>query len=287
MKRHAPLVVRVCVVLGLPLTSLVHCRSAAISSEPSAATAGDSTRHAPEELSLDLGHGVTMQCVRIPAGRFLMGSPDGEKERLKNEGPQHEVTLSDPFFMGIHKVTQGQYAQVMGENPSTWKGDPRLPVEAVSMADAVEFCRRVSRLSGRTARLPTEAEWEYACRAGTTTRFSFGDNAAEFGDYAWYKANSDDGTFPIHPVGMKKPNAWGLFDMYGNLLERCSDFYADAYTTSTNENPRGPDSGSFHVLRGGNYHVPPGRCRSASRLTEGVVKKNHTIGFRVVVERER
>jgi formylglycine-generating enzyme required for sulfatase activity len=237
-----------------------------------------------EELKVDLGNSVTMTLVLIPSGKFRMGSPDGDKGRPKDEYPQHEVTISKPFYMGVYKVTQGQFEQVMGKNPSTWKGDPQLPVEAVSWTDAQEFCKKVSDMSGRKVRLPTEAEWEYACRAGTKTKFCFGDADAQFGDYAWYKDNSSGGAAPIHPVGQKKPNAWGLYDMYGNLLERCSDYYADSYANAQSSDPQGPESGTFRVLRGSNYHGTPGRCSSASRLSEEKVKKNHTIGFRVVVE---
>ena len=273
---------------GLILLSLMmvfHASALELPSQPAERSARHSANPPIRDLALDLGNAITMKCVLIPAGTFQMGSPGGEKERSKNEGPQHAVTISRAFYMGIYKVTQGQYEQVMGHNPSTWKGDPQFPVEAVSWDNALEFCRRVSLQSGKPVRLPTEAEWEYACRAGTKTRFCFGDADTEFGDYAWCKANSAGGAAPIHPVGQKKPNAWGLYDLYGNLLERCSDYYAEAYVGAKDEkDPQGPQAGSFRVLRGGNYHTIPGRCRSASRFSEAIAPKNHTISFRVVVE---
>lgn len=268
----------------LSLTIVFRAFSREPLSPPGQSPVSNSASRATQVLTLDLGNTVTMTCVLVPAGSFRMGSPDDEKERSKNEGPQHDVTLSKPFYMGAYKVTQEQYEQIMGQNPSTWKGDPQFPVEAVSWGNAVEFCKKVSARSGQHVRLPTEAEWEYACRAGTLTRFFFGDADTEFGDYAWYKANSAGGAVPIHPVGGKKPNPWGLYDLYGNLLERCLDYYADAYAGAKEEDPQGPQAGSFHVLRGGNYHTIPGRCRSASRFSEAIAPKCHTISFRVVVD---
>jgi formylglycine-generating enzyme required for sulfatase activity len=160
-----------------------------------------------------------MKFRQIPAGTFTMGDASGDDD----ETP-HEVTLTKPFKMGVHEVTQAQYEQLMGTNPSEFKGAEN-PVERVSWEDAVEFCRRLSELpaekeAGHVYRLPTEAEWEYACRAGTTTNFGFGDDDSEAGYYAWVFGNSDRKT---HPVGNKLPNAWGLYDMHGNVREWCKD----------------------------------------------------------------
>jgi formylglycine-generating enzyme required for sulfatase activity len=155
-------------------------------------------------------------------------------------------------------------------------------VENVSWDDAVEFCRKLSQASGKTVRLPTEAQWEYACRAGSKTRFSYGDDPdySKLGDYAWYTANSESKT---HPVGQKRPNEWGLYDMHGNVWQWCSDWYADSYANANNTDPQGPDSGSVRVLRGGGWGVTPQFCRSASRDWFAPVGRSYG-GFRVSVD---
>jgi len=173
------------------------------------------TAAAPAELTLDLGGGVTMKMVLIRPGKFVMGSPDSEEGHQRNEGPQHEVTISKPFYMGVTEVTQAQYEAVMGTNPSHFRG-PTNPVETVSWIDATEFCRKLFEKTRQAVRLPTEAEWEYACRAGTRTAYSFGDDPVALGEHAWWAGNSDKTT---HSVGQKKPNAWGLYDMHGNVRE--------------------------------------------------------------------
>jgi len=255
----------------------------------------------PKELTLDLGGGVTMKLALIPAGKFMMGSPDSEEGHVDNEGPQHEVTLSKPFYMGVTEVTQAQYEAIMGANPSTFKGETN-PVENVSCKDATEFCKKLSEKTRQAVRLPTEAEWEYACRAGSKTKFCFGDADEALGDYAWYHANSGGTT---HPVGQKKPNAWGLYDMHGNLWEWCSDWYAQNYADAKAVDPQGPASGidasrlsawswfiftmmpktsstSFRVLRDGGWYCGPDGCRSAAR-GGGLFPSGGDYGFRVAV----
>lgn len=181
--------------------------------------------------------------VYIPGGSFMMGSPKGTGE--EEEHPRHRVRL-DGFWMGKYEVTQAQYQAVMGTNPSSFKGGDR-PVESVNWNDAVEFCRRFNGQYGVGARLPTEAEWEYACRAGTRTRFYWGDEVND--DYCWYAGNSNMET---SPVGTKKPNTWGLYDMSGNVLEWCLDWYDENYYKGSPErNPIGPQQGRFRVIRGG------------------------------------
>jgi len=232
-----------------------------------------------QELILDLGGGVTMKLVLIRPGKFMMGSPVTEKDRFDNEGPQHEVSISKPFYMGVTEVTQAQYEAVMGTNPSHFKGATN-PVETVSWNDATKFCKKLSKKTRQAVRLPTEAEWEYACRAGTTTRFSFGDEDGALGDYAWHNDNSGDTT---RPVGQKKPNAWGLFDMFGNMWEWCADWYGD-YPKGAATDPQGPASGAYHVFRGGGVLGSPELyCRSAARLDIAGNLDYAYGGFRVVV----
>lgn len=215
-------------------------------------------------LTLDWGGGVTMELVRIEAGEFLMGSPKSEEGRYEQEGPQHRVKISKPFYIGKYEVTQKQWQAVMNNNPSAHKGDDR-PVEKISWYECEEFCKRLSQKVGQAVRLPTEAEWEYACRAGTTTRFSFGDSDAVLGEYAWFDEKRGGNT---HPVGQKKPNAWGLYDMHGNVWELCQDWHAwDSYENRPNPDtdPTGPGTGIARVHRGGSWLNGPRLCRSAFR----------------------
>ena len=235
-----------------------------------------------KSLALDLGNNVSMKLVLIRPGKFMMGSPESEKEASSDEGPQHEVTISKPFYMGVTEVTQSQYKAVMGKNPSNFNG-PTKPVEMVSWDDAVDFCKKLSDKTGKNFRLPTEAEWEYACRAGTRTRFCFGDNEGELASYAWYFVNSGSKT---HPVGEKSANSWGLYDMHGNVWEWCADWYGgDYYSASPTEDPQGPASGQFRVLRGGSCYYyptsPPVFCRSTCRVCLEPGNRFKDGGFRV------
>ncbi len=215
----------------------------------------------------------------IPAGEFVMGSPSNEANRNSYEGPQRTVKLTKPFYMGVTEVTQAQYQRVMGSNPSNWKGD-NLPVEFVSWNDATEFCRRMSQLTGLTITLPTEAQWEYACRAGTTTPYYFGSNANQLGEYALFGSNS---SITTHPVGTKKSNAFGLYDMHGNVWEWCQDWYQDSYNGLANSDPQGPQSGAVRVLRGGSWFSDALHCRSALRYWSGPGDSFNGYGFRVLV----
>ena len=219
---------------------------------------------------------IVMKLVHIPAGEFMMGSNDGDSD----EKPVHLVRISEGFYMGVTEVTQAQYREVMGINPSCFKGD-NLPVENVNWNDVMEFCKKLSQKEGKDYRLPTEAQWEYACRAGTKTRFGFGDSESSLGDYAWYEGSGGSKT---HSVGVKKPNAWGMYDMHGNVWEWCSDWYSsDYYKTSPSANPIGPASGRLHVLRGGYWGNVPGSCRSAYRNGHKSDYRYCSQGFRVVV----
>ncbi|MCY2926401.1 MAG: formylglycine-generating enzyme family protein [Planctomycetota bacterium] len=234
----------------------------------------------PEELTLVLGKNVTMKLALIPAGKFMMGSPVTEKNREPKEGPQREVTISIPFYMGVYEVTTAQYEALMRKNPSNHHG-AQNPVDTVSWNDAVEFCRTFSAKTDKAVRLPTEAEWEYACRAGTKTRFGYGDNDSDLGEYAWYRANS---AMTTHPVGQKKPNAWGLYDMHGNVWEWCLDWFSDSYANAETRDPQGPASGNLRVLRGGSWVTDARFCRSAVRPMLTPSTRNAVNGFRVVVD---
>jgi len=232
-------------------------------------------KSSPSSLTLDLGNGVTMKLVRIRPGKFVMGSPDSEQGHDPREGPQHEVIITKPFYMGVTEVTQAQYEAVMGTNPSKFKGATN-PVETVSWNDATEFCKKLSEKTRQAARLPTEAEWEYACRAGIKTGFSFGDADDGLGDYAWYNANSGGTT---HPVAKKKPNAWGLYDMHGNVWEWCADWCGD-YPKGAVTDPQGPAAGTSRVLRGGGWGYVPTYCRAAYRDFSIPDFRSDVYGFR-------
>jgi formylglycine-generating enzyme required for sulfatase activity len=188
-------------------------------------------------LTLDLGGVAGMDFVVIQPGTFAMGSPDNERGRSQDEGPQHQVTISKPFYMGRYQVTQSQWQEVMSTDPSVFKGCSN-PVENISWHDCQEFFRRLSAQVRKIVRLPTEAEWEYACRAGSKGRFCDGDDDGCLDTFAWYYDPNIAGT---HPVGQKRPNPWGLYDMHGNVCEWCEDWYdARYYEDSILTDPRGP-----------------------------------------------
>ncbi len=231
---------------------------------PTTQPRGTRSADLPKTLTLDLGAGVKMEMVIIPAGEFVMGSPNNERGRLEVEGPQHRVRITESFYLGMYEVTQAQWQAVMGSNPSQFKSGGDFPVEMVSWNDCQAFCRKLSLRAEHKVRLPTEAEWEYACRAGTTTVYSFGVDDGALADYAWFAHNSGKQT---HAVGQKRPNAWGLYDMHGNMWEWCNDWYsADYYSRSPVANPRGPTSGNARVQRGGSWTDVAHYVRSAIRI---------------------
>jgi formylglycine-generating enzyme required for sulfatase activity len=232
-----------------------------------------------KELTVDLGKGVKLEMILIPAGEFMMGSPDSDKGGFHSEKPQHRVRITKPFYLGTFLVTQEQWETVMGKNPSHFKG-PKNPVEMISWDDCQQFLGKLNAKVGSGAgkfQLPSEAQWEYACRAGSTTRYCFGDDEEQLGDYAWYGENSDGKT---HPVGEKKPNAWGLYDMYGNVWEWCQDRYG-YYKESPVDDPSGSTGGWGRVGRGGGWNRPAGFCRSAFRSYDEPGFRSDNLGFRV------
>ncbi len=226
---------------------------------------------------------LKMNFCWCPPGTFTMGSDDDDPDRQLNE-LQTEVTLTKGFWLQQTEVTQAQYEAIMGVNPSHFKG-PEHPVESLTWDEATLFCERLSSLepeksAGNVYRLPTEAEWEYACRAGSSTAFSFGNNPDELGDYAWYNANSDRST---HPVGQKQPNAWNLHDMHGNVWEWCNDWLGD-YSGGSVTDPQGAASGAKRVLRGGGWFFVPMYHRSAYRDAYVSSARYVGLGFRVVAQ---
>ena len=288
--------------------------------------------HDAKELTLDLGNKVTMKLVQIPAGKFMMGSPETEKDRDKDE-VQHEVTISKPFYMGVTHVTVDQFAAFVTDsgyktdaekdgwsvgfevkdgkiivekmNGCSWrnpsfdqKGDH--PVVQVSWNDAKAFCDWLSKKSGKTVVLPTEAQWEYACRAGTRTAYPWGDDPDDGRGWANCTDQSlkkklpnepdkvkffswDDGFVFTSPVGSFKANAFGLYDMNGNTIQWCQDLYGD-YEKGAATDPTGADTGPHRVLRGGGWFYDPYYCRSAYRNWVAPVSRASINGFRVSVD---
>jgi len=258
------------------------------------------------DLILDLPNSVKLELVDIPAGSFMMGSDEQDAEK-----PVHRVTVT-AFKMGKYPITQKQYEAVMGNNPSEFKGDENLPVEQVSWLNAVAFCKKLSEMTGQNVKLPSETQWEYACRAGSTGKYCFGDDDKQLENYAWYGNNSGDKSLDAlqiwntdqdkywerltanncktHPVGEKLPNAWGLHDMHGNAWEWCADDWADNYEEAPIDasiwikdikNYEAPET--LKVLRGGSWDDYAGLCRSVSRLRYGARRQYSSIGFRLLL----
>ncbi|QUW01058.1 formylglycine-generating enzyme family protein [Chloracidobacterium sp. MS 40/45] len=240
-------------------------------------TPGTAVRVKSKAQPLDLNNlpktmaGVAgIELVLIPAGEFTMGEAGGEPD----EQPAHRVTISQPFYLGKYEVTQAQWKQIMGNNPSKFVGDD-LPVDSVSWKDVQTFLQRLNDADDPFFyRLPTEAEWEYACRAGGSGKYAGNPDAT-----AWYFDNAGGRT---HPVGRKEPNAFGLYDMHGNVREWCQDWYDDLYYKKTpGEDPTGPTNGTWRAIRGGSYFANAAACRSAVRYKLDPELKLDSVGFRV------
>lgn len=230
-----------------------------------------------------------LEMILIKPGSFTMGSSEEEPGRTESDWPLHEVIITRPFYMGKYEVTQAQWEAVMGNNPSSFRGKPNNPVEKVRWMTCQKFIKKLNSLGQGTFRLPTEAEWEYACRAGTDTRFSFGDSLENADKYMWWEGNNDpNGT---KEVGLKLPNPWGLYDMHGNAQEWCEDRWQPPYERGPQINPQGPSSGSSffflwtnRVFRGGSFDSRAQDCRSSSRRREQSIDFHHSLGFRLVKE---
>ena len=249
------------------------------------------TAHMELKAESPIVNGQNSDLVFISGGTFTMGSPGFETGRSDREGPQHQVTVSS-FYMGKYAVTQDEYLRIMGRNPSRIRGQD-LPIDHVSWFDAINYCNTRSLEEGLTPaytrngnnvvwdrsangyRLPTEAEWEYACRAGSVTPFYSGFSVDTAG---WHSGNSGG---RVHPVGQKESNLWGLYDMHGNVLEWCWDWLGD-YTNETKIDPEGPPSGSARVYRGGTFLFESGLLRSAYRFGNNPNLRINLVGFRVV-----
>jgi len=252
-----------------------------VGTQPTSSGAGKQENVDPQTYT-ETVNAVAIEMVRVPSGKFEMGSPDSETGRQPNEGPQHNVSISS-FYMGKYEVTQAQWRAVaslpivrigLPASPSKFQGD-NLPVEQVSWDEATEFCERLSRATGKTYRLPTEAEWEYAARAMTT-----GPYAGNLDTMGWYASNSGDKT---HPVGAKQANGYGLYDMHGNVWEWCQDWYRENYyAQSPGADPTGPGTGSERALRGGSWGNFALNCRSAIRLKSAPDYRINILGFRLV-----
>ena len=260
---------------SLVLSCLDDIRLISSLSQPATQSAAVATA---EETPQYTTNSIGMKMRLIEAGSFLMGTSEDVEYGPSNERPAHTVRISKAFYIGVYEVTQSEYERVMGTNPSRFDDGPNYPVEFVSWYDANEFCERLSAMEGVRYRLPTEAEWEYACRAGTTSAYYWGDSMD--GDYAWYHENSGRRT---QPVGLKKPNAWGLHDMNGNVSEWCYDkFKRHFYSESPEVDPTGPTAGGgVRVIRGGDFIHD---VRSASRLDIPPQRTDRHHGFRVVRE---
>ena len=239
---------------------------------------------------IDFTNSIGMKFKLIPAGEFIMGSPEDEKGHNNNE-QQHSVRITKPYYLGVFEVTQGEFTKVMSLSP--WKMKKRkegmdYPASCVSWGEAAEFCRKLSAKEGRIYRLPTESEWEYACRAGSNTAYSFGNTLSNIKVNAWYSGNAwHVGENYAHRVGLKQVNAFDLYDMHGNVWEWCADWFDnDYYKKSAEADPIGPKIGSFRVHRGGSWDSSEVSCRSALRNNASLTHRYGNLGFRVAMDCE-
>lgn len=276
-----------CVLLALTLLWFAEHRRSLLRAE-------ETTANPPREVINSLG----MRFVRIEPGKFIMGSPETQPGRQEREHA-HEVEITRAFYLGVYEVTQAEYRAVLVTNPSHFGRQERResltagerfdrhPVDSVNWHDAVRFCEELSKRdaeqkAGRRYRLPTEAEWEYACRAGATGIWTWGDDRKLLPEFAWYRHRGSELT--TQPVGQKRANAWGLHDMHGNVWEWCSDWYAEDVRDASRQDPRGPDDGLSKVIRGGAFQSIPANTRSATRFHDPPDIGDHDVGLRVVLE---
>jgi len=228
-----------------------------------------------------LGNGLVMEMVRIPSGKFMIGSPLNETGRRENESPLSEINVP-AFYMAKFAVTQEQWAAIMGNNPSIFRDNLQAPVENTSWLEAQDFCRKLAQRSQHFYRLPSESEWEYACRAGTNTAFHFGDSSEQLADYAWFGDNANKRS---HPVGAKVPNPWGLHEMHGGIWEWCEDIWHDSFKDAPVDGSAwvNNDNSSRRVRKGGSWSNEARLCRAASREWHWQSDRYNDIGLRVVI----
>ncbi|MGE4495902.1 MAG: formylglycine-generating enzyme family protein [Methanosarcina sp.] len=250
--------------------------------DPVQDSAGEAETEIPETFETFISPSTDMKFIMIPAGEFLMGSSPEEKGRSYSESPVHRVTIQNPFYIGKYQVTQKQWTKIMETSPSNFKDEAR-PVELVSWENVQEFIEKLNAVENTTKyRLPSEAEWEYACRAGTQSRYFFGDDESKLDDYAWHSRNSGRKT---RPVGKKKPNLWGLYDMHGNVWEWVQDRWHENYDGSPSDGSAWEDGNSSNrVSRGGSWYCDVDSCRSAARFSREPEKRLANLGFRLVRE---
>jgi formylglycine-generating enzyme required for sulfatase activity len=229
----------------------------------------------PRELQVNVGGALAMRFVLIPAGKTVMGSPQSERFRNEDEGPAHEVAITKPFYMSATHVTREQYQRIMGAGTIKEQGD--LPQTNVSWLDADKFCQKLTQRSGRPVHLPTEAQWEYACRAGSQTAYCFGDDDTELGAYARYQSVG------VRTAGRLRPNAFGLYDIHGNAWQWCEDWYGP-YQAMPQGDPTGPAAGTAKVIRGGSFRDSAQSLRSAKRAIETPDTERCDLGFRVIMQ---
>jgi formylglycine-generating enzyme required for sulfatase activity len=230
-------------------------------------------RHLPLILTLPVNRRVQMELVLIPPGEFVMGSPE--------DAPVHPVQFSAPFYLGRYAVTQAQWLAVMDSNPAHFNHDEALPIETVTWEACVDFCQKLSKLAGYPTRLPSEAEWEYACRAGSQSAYSFGEAEAELDQYGWYRDNANGLS---HPVGRKKRNAWGLYDMHGGIDEYCQDVWHPSYEAAPADGSAWIEHGeqAWRVLRGGSWYDVAEHCGSGHRNYYAATEPSEDHGCRIV-----
>lgn len=226
---------------------------------------------------------IKISTIKIPAGKFQMGSVNELPFAL--ETPVHEATISSEFFVSRFLITQEQFWAVMGNNPAKFRHATNLPVENVNWFEAKKFCLKMTELSGRNFRLPTETEWEYLCRAGSMTEFFFGDDEKKLPEYAWFESNSREKT---HPVGLKKPNNWGIYDIVGNVWEWCEDVWKSDYAdfpADASANLQNIEKQHRRSTRGGSWAMNAFRCRSSYRSFDWNDTATEKLGFRVIMEK--
>ena len=277
---------------------MIHQRTSLIAFLNTVIVMGTTVAQDTPTLPKTITNSIGMELVLIPAGEFMMGSPESEDGRENNER-QHRVTLSQPFYLGKYEVTQGEWKQVMGTNP--WFGEryvqygSKIAATNVSWEDTLRFCKTLTEMDRTAGKLsseekydlPTEAQREHACRAGSKTAYSFGDDSSLLSKYAWWGGIRGDGNAKeepyAHKVGQKKPNAFGLHDMHGNVWEWCRDWYGD-YPTYAVKDPLGPDKGSTRVIRGGSWDDESQGSRSARRSGNVPSDRGSSLGFRVAIK---